>query len=449
MSWATDLQDASFRGVQFECTSVSDAYNKALAIHQAPYSDDAEIEDMGTDPRKISIQAMYSGDDYLTWLNALEAALAETGSGELIHPIYGILEVQVASWQVQHDAENVDYCAVSIEFVKAKAEKRQLFIPTAAPTFIDYADILDNPLSALDKFLKKLEKYYPTNFINTVAKIRDGLQKAYKFVTGVKKKLDNFLSPRDWMYGLVDDVRKLVTFNVKDISAISKWRNLSKSVKRLGKIFDKNDSNHSPVLRQAWRATVVAAQVAIVQEVVKRTRDEMAKPAVSAAVIDSYYSASAEKQRANLSSGGFVAISSSSSTSNSSAILQDDSPAAISLTPLDLAVIRQTVRQDLQQAIVDERSIPVLDIEQEQLDPIAQITVYKKVADQVHQVIQELIETRPPITTTIINQPSTVHILAHHLYGDFSRASEILRLNPNLENPAVLRAGQELVVYAR
>lgn len=36
MGWQTDLQDASFRGVQFECTSTSDSIAKALAIHQAP-----------------------------------------------------------------------------------------------------------------------------------------------------------------------------------------------------------------------------------------------------------------------------------------------------------------------------------------------------------------------------------------------------------------------------
>lgn len=445
MGWATDLHDASFRGVQFECTSVNDAYKKALAIHQAPYSDDAEIEDMGIDPRKISIQAIYAGDDYLSWLDALEAALAETGSGELIHPVYGILEVQVDSWQVQHDAENMDACAISIEFVKAKAVKRELFIPTVAPTFIDYTDILNNPLSALDKFLKKLEKYYPTNFINAIANIRDGVQKAYKLVTGVKKKLNNFLSPRDWMFGFVDDVRRLVTFNVKDISAISKWRNLSKSVKRLGHVFDKNDANHSPALRQAWRATVIATQVAIVQEVVKRTREEMAKP-VAAVVQD--YAASADKQQLSLS-GGFVAVSSSVGTASVNSIVQDASPTVISLTPLDLAVIRQVVRQDLQQAITDERSIPTLEVEQAQLEPVLQIAVYKKIADQVHLVIQEFIETRPPIMTTIIHQPSTLHILAHELYGDFSRAGEILRLNPNLENPALLRTGQELVVYAR
>ncbi|MDW5390544.1 DNA circularization N-terminal domain-containing protein, partial [Acinetobacter baumannii] len=32
MGWDTDLQDASFRGVQFECTSTKDTAPKTLAI---------------------------------------------------------------------------------------------------------------------------------------------------------------------------------------------------------------------------------------------------------------------------------------------------------------------------------------------------------------------------------------------------------------------------------
>ena len=44
MAWKDDLQDASFRGVPFECISTKDAVSKSQAIHQAPYSDEAYIE---------------------------------------------------------------------------------------------------------------------------------------------------------------------------------------------------------------------------------------------------------------------------------------------------------------------------------------------------------------------------------------------------------------------
>lgn len=57
--------------MQFECTSTNDAVSKSLAVKQAPYSNDAEIEDVGNNPRNISINAVYAGEDYKTWLDAL------------------------------------------------------------------------------------------------------------------------------------------------------------------------------------------------------------------------------------------------------------------------------------------------------------------------------------------------------------------------------------------
>ena len=38
MGWKDDLQDASFRGVQFECTSTNESGSKSLAVKQPPYS---------------------------------------------------------------------------------------------------------------------------------------------------------------------------------------------------------------------------------------------------------------------------------------------------------------------------------------------------------------------------------------------------------------------------
>lgn len=78
MAWKEDLQDASFRGVPFECISIKDAVSKTQAVHQAPYANDALIEDMGKDPRKITVQAIYTGRDYKAWLDALEGALEQT-----------------------------------------------------------------------------------------------------------------------------------------------------------------------------------------------------------------------------------------------------------------------------------------------------------------------------------------------------------------------------------
>ena len=395
MTWATELQDASFRGVQFECTSTNDAVSKSLAVKQAPYSNNAEIEDVGNNPRNISLNAVYAGDDYKTWLDALEAALLETGAGELIHPIYGIMQVNVVDYSVDHNAENVDSCTISIKFIQAKDKKRELFVPVAVPDEIYTEDIIDAPASALEQYLKKLQVLDQNQFFDTVNNISNGINTFRDGLNLAKTAIENILSPADFIVGLVDDVSRLVTFDT-NISALSKWRDLVHRVQRFEKLFQNDKS--SPQLQQLWRATQVASTVAITQKVIENVRTELAENKES------------------------------------------------SLTPIDLAVIRQNNRQQIQAAINTEREQIATELNE---TAVSQIQVYKETADQLHLQIQELIEIRPPVTKTVITVPCTLHWLAHQLYEDMSRVSEIRRLNPDLVNPAVLRPGMELTVYAR
>lgn len=120
-----------------------------------------------------------------------------------------------------------------------------------------------------------------------------------------------------------------------------------------------------------------------------------------------------------------------------------------SLSPPELAVIRQQVRQNIQNAIQNEREITPEQAAASNIDPAAQVALYKIIADQVHQSTQALIETRPPITTSVVALPCTLHWLAHQLYGDMTRSDELKRLNPALQNPAAIQSGTELIAYAR
>ena len=415
MGWKDDLQDASFRGVQFECTSTNESGSKSLAVKQAPYSNKANVEDLGNNPLKISIEAIFSGENYKIEMDALWAALVATGSGELIHPVHGVMQVYAESYQIGHVAEEVDACKISIEFLQAEDKERPLFIPIAVPVSIPLYSIPDSPVTALQSVLKKLQQFNPNKFFSFVNKIRDGISAARQFLGTVKGAIENVLSP-DWIVGLVDDATRLATFDT-NISAISKWRDVFKRVQRFEKLFQ-NDDDTPKVMQQTWRAVQVATAVAVTQQVVATVRKEMAENKT------------------------------------------------VSFTPVELAVIRQANRKLIQQAINSERALIAAataaqnnnagitvedDAPASELIFIAmtQIQVYKQLADQIHLQIQELIEVRPPITTTKVLVPCTLHWLAHSLYGDMDRADEIRRLNPDLQNPAVLRTGMELTVYAR
>lgn len=395
MGWKDDLQDASFRGVAFECTSTDTTASKSLSIKQSPYSDKANVEDMGNDPKKISLNAVFTGSDYKTYLDALIAAMDATGSGELIHPIDGIMQVYAVNHTVHHDAENPDFCTVSLEFLRADGKKEAVFIPVVTPTSINAASIIDAPANGFKNFLEKLQLSNSNQFFSVVTNLRNGINTARSYFNLTKSAIENILEPANYIVGLVDDITKLVTVDTS-ISAISKWRDLVNRVGRFEKLFQDDDSPTE--LQQLWRATQVASMISITQQLIVNVRNEMAQ-------------------------------------SND-----------VSLTPIDLAVVRQQNRQSIQSAINAEREQTTAEVG---FIAVTQIQVYKELADTIHLQIQELIQTRPPITTTKVTVPCTLHFLAHQLYQDFTRADEIRRLNPDLQNPALLLAGMELTIYAR
>lgn len=395
MGWADELHDASFKGVEFECITVSDSLAKTVSIKQAPYSNEAAIEDMGNEPRRVAIRAVYAGDDYLVWLKALQAALDENGAGEFVHPIFGVKQAQLLNYNVDHDAENVNCCYINIDLVLTKAERLERFVPVrAAAQSIAPRQMISSPANWLQQKLQRLKLKDSHGFFNVLNDIQNKINTAQQFLNSSKTALDTALSPADWAMSLVNDVTQLVTFDTQ-IVAISKWRDVFNRIQRFEHLF--HDDSASVELQRYWRATHVTAQVALAQEVIEQTRKEMATT-------------------------------------------QDIK--TVSLTPLDLAVIRQRTRQVIQAAIRAERVV-------NDAASLTQVQIYKQVADQVHEQIQDLIETRPPITTAVVTMPCTMHWLAHYLYADMSHCGEISRLNPQLENPALIMPGMELVIYAQ
>ncbi|EAO6532338.1 hypothetical protein FC351_26920 [Salmonella enterica] len=57
--------------------------------------------------------------------------------------------------------------------------------------------------------------------------------------------------------------------------------------------------------------------------------------------------------------------------------------------------------------------------------------------------------TRPPLTWRTVTQDGNLHLLAHTWYQDYTRAAELLRLNPQIRDPNDIRRGDVISAYAR
>jgi len=120
--WRDQLKTgASFRGVPFSTVDAQLQIGRRAVVHQFPMRDEPFVEDLGRSARTFSVEAYVLGDDYLDRRNALIQAIEQSGPGELIHPRYGTLQVQVVDATERETPREGGIARFSITFVEAGA----------------------------------------------------------------------------------------------------------------------------------------------------------------------------------------------------------------------------------------------------------------------------------------------------------------------------------------
>lgn len=119
-TWRDQLRPASFRGVPFFWKDLSTEVGRKTARHDYPGLDEAYIEDLGQVPRQFSIEAFVLGADYMAKRDDLIIALETPGPGELVHPTYGkILVTLDGTARVSESTREGGMAQFSLYFVVA------------------------------------------------------------------------------------------------------------------------------------------------------------------------------------------------------------------------------------------------------------------------------------------------------------------------------------------
>lgn len=401
MAWAETLQDASFRGVPFEVASTSDSRARQQAVYQAPYTPLFQVDDLGADPRRVSLRAYVLGDDYETGRDALLIALDAPGPGPLVHPVFGQVQASVLSWSMDHDTDLVNGCALSIDLLMldsaSDGQPVPVFVPVSLPTPTADVAVMAGPVAALAQYQAQLGISNALGRLSEfVGMVRAGLRTAQALLDWSEDLADSVLSPPGWVGGLLGQVEHLATdlLTLPGSVQLVQWRGLLKRLRNLGHVWD--DRHPEPLQRMA-RALPVAGALAAVQVLVQ-----------------------AEQQ-------------------------------AAVLTPPELETIRDDVRGLVNAAIAAERQAAAAVVSARlpvPLDAVRQVQVLKSAAQQVQQTVGALLERRPSLVVHTVALPCTWRLLAHRLYGDHSRAAELARLNPGVVNPALLMPGQVVRCFA-
>lgn len=123
------LRPASFRGVGFFVDSDELSGGRRIQTHEYPQRDRPYTEDLGRKARQVSFTAFLIGPDCATQRDRLLTALEGSGAGQLVHPHWGSLTVNVSEYRVSHADSEHGIARFQLSFVEAG----DLSFPVATP----------------------------------------------------------------------------------------------------------------------------------------------------------------------------------------------------------------------------------------------------------------------------------------------------------------------------
>jgi prophage DNA circulation protein len=199
MSVRTSLQTASFRGVEFLVESETKTGGKKTVTHEYVNSNSRFTEELGQLPPSFSIEAVVHGDDGIQRRFDLERVLNIPDIGELVHPVYGTLQVKSTTYSVSSNQVNIGQFRFSINFQTS----REVINP-APSEIISTAEATKNAES-----------------VRTV--LDDALENQY-VDPGIPETLDSAANKLDLIYQAVEtaisDIVGLIQENVAEFTKV-------------------------------------------------------------------------------------------------------------------------------------------------------------------------------------------------------------------------------------
>ncbi|EOW2415321.1 TPA: DNA circularization protein [Yersinia enterocolitica] len=437
MSWSDSILDASFRGVRFDVVNARDSWSRDIAQHEYPYIDGADVQDMGRKARNIRLSALFWGDDYDSRLQSFIAELDKRGAGELIHPIYGSMpNMQVIECQVGHDAENVDYCTVELVFLESKTGNP--FFSQDYPTA--QADVIFNQVQSLMDAEQSLMD-------NALAPLRDAKKLMSKSKALASAALNMLLIFRSEITGFVgsttdfvqypgafmSDLQSAVSLTSQNATSSGSSVSAASAISQTNATMSDWGESHRQLTEIANLPTALVSG--------EKTAPVDMPAGVSVADVAELIA--------------MVTIVVAGELAQDAADIFSNEDINSLLSPTEIERIANDTRQFVQAAI-DQHRAQYADATQEVSSSPTALGIawqpvvegLKDIALAVQQLAANMITTRPPLIQRQVDSVSNLHLVAHRWYGDYRRAVELQRLNPQLRNPNNLQPGDVLYAYA-
>lgn len=417
MSWTNTLQDASFRGVPFEVLAVGDEGGKTLSVIQLPYVNGATIDDMGNEPEAIAVRALLRGDDYETRLQSLLSALRTQGHGELVHPIFGALRVLPLRWRVEHEAERRDQAELSIQFLEDKSSQPGLFNAPAAQSSADRVATLGE--QARDQAAESVASIVDTIAGGPLPRVTE-INAAF---SSARAKLSTLLDTTSVRVLQADlDVLLYPRSAMTDLRAVVDGAFSGLPMGGLNALFagDSGEVSMGAAVSDFNRLSGTQNATVTITPISSEPQDIQVSAALTAA----------------------ARTLNATAVANAATMILAAELDLLALERAEIERLAAVARTNLQAAMVTARQ--ALDAQRG-----AEVAMtLAQAAHQVQEAARAALELRPPVITTAAPVGGHPRLLAHSLYGDHTRASELTRLNA-WGRQVLINAGEEVQAYAR
>lgn len=387
---APQLRRASFRGVPFEVTSSNLSVGRRTQTFEYPQRDDPFTEDMGRSKRTIRITAFVVGYDYIARMKRLIAACEKPGSGRLIHPWLGSMEVTPTDLSAPVFESN-RVASVSLTFVESGKLQYPNALLDVGAKCLSAAQMLVN--AEFDEFVRTFDLSGAQDFVKeavgldlqgilnseTVQSVCDAFDLADELATLSHDVITLAEGGADALFNRVLDTYGLQGF----ASTVHAWTDVSHRFRSLTQSSELNSAKP--------------------QAVASRTTSERIEKA----------NAAGQAMIRGLSVANMVVAASEIGTSND----RLDASTPVQTAPYDDLI---AVRNEILEAI-DEESLKVSS------DPIYEALCESRSA--VYEAITQRAENQARLVSF---KPSSVQpalVLAYDYYGDASREAEIVGRN--------------------
>ena len=448
MAWNLTLQNASFRGVRFEVESVQDSGEKALCVHEYPYRSGAEVEDMGRKPHIIPVTAIFWGTAYESGVRQLVAAFEETGPGELIHPVFGSITVAVRRWQIEHNAERQNYATVTFEAVEASTDNpffgasssRSLASQALASIREKLSEALDLSSTELGKTLMD----WQGKAAKVVARVEGELQGVLDILDAGQSTVRSILSYVDMPAAFLADATAIVRglqaeAQSASSSTVSAFSVLSNALP-LPSLTSSEAVRHYATGSSAYGSVWVSGpQSAMAGRAEAQLALRVPKAAEEPVLLPEAGSARTPQGIAALH---VTLLEVQAVAEAATAALEADMEDPV-LTPNEIESLTGNVRARVDDCLhYAAAALPQGSVHQ-------MSECLRTTARAIQQLAEAALNARPPLAMRRAERACNFHLLAHSLYGDYTRAEELRRINPQVRNPNFIARDQELLVYVR